>query len=303
MKSNVKLNKLFNLNNMFTLLLIVILILVIVCCVRKNKSNKENFLDWSPLTCNEKGETDWESKQHFGDVRCLDGQYGSAGASNDPRAKALGGFLEFTADGDQGELKDFVNRTEQVMTELESLSAFLYETLTISLRIYGNKDDGNLKTQKQSILEKYYLLTGIGSEDGTSDPLGMSTSDSNKHKNESLIELRKKIKDNLLDKTSKDKFNSLNNYFDGIDFMDYKQNGRTITKEIQKRRLTDKYNWRKNVSRKEPDTLLISGNKDDDNAEWDEKSAVIAFENELGITFIKEKQLIDNANSYRPTTN
>jgi hypothetical protein len=111
MKYNIKLKKLFNLNNIFTLLLIVILILVIVCCVRKSKSNKENFLDWSPLTCDKDGKTDWKSDKHFGDVRCLDGEYGSAGAGNDDRAKALGGFLEFTAAKEQAGGKDLSDFT------------------------------------------------------------------------------------------------------------------------------------------------------------------------------------------------
>jgi len=284
MKSNVKLNKLFNLNNMFTLLLIVILILVIVCCVRKNKSNKENFLDWSPLTCNEKGETDWESKQHFGDVRCLDGQYGSAGASNDARAKALGGFLEFTADGNQGELSDFIDKTSKVMDTLDVTAGLLYEEFKRRLREYDAKSDNGV-----IILKKFFELTGV--EDDI---------DTDLHKTNSIIKLKEFIKENTLDSDTKDSICN-GSYFNDINILDYTDptdKTKTISVQSQIEELKNKYCWRTKTGR---DTLLISEEKvvEDKNGnekivqdDWDEESAKTAFSNELHITKIKERKRI-----------
>jgi len=147
MKSNIKLNKLFNLNNIFTLLLIVILILVIVCCVRKSKSNKENFLDWSPLTCDKDGKTDWKSDKHFGDVRCLDGEYGSAGAGNDDRAKALGGFLEFTAAKEQADGKDLSDFTGKLSDQagLTGISNQLFNDVVMYINFFVGTREKLLK--------------------------------------------------------------------------------------------------------------------------------------------------------------
>lgn len=312
MKSNIKLNKLFNLNNMFTLLLIVILILVIVCCVRKSKSNKENFLDWTPLPCNEKGETDWDSPKHFGDVRCLDGEYGSAGAGNDDRAKALGGFLEFTAANKQADgkgLSDFVNKTSQVMNELEVLSALLYMKFIYGLNLYdGKASDGSENDQgdqyskiRTTILDNFRNL--VFPEAGSSktvDPKEMSRENANNFKTECIKILSKSIKDNNLDPSTKSSFNSSSStsaYFQGIEIINYKKDdGVIVTTEQQITELQKKYNWRKGDTKKK---LLLDGNKDDDDAKWDEDSAIIAFENELRITYFREKQEIEAANAFR----
>ena len=294
MKSNVKLNKLFNLNNMFTLLLIVILILVIVCCVRKNKSNKENFLDWSPLTCNEKGETDWESKQHFGDVRCLDGEYGSAGASNDARAKALGGFLEFTADSEQGDLKDFIGITSQVMSTLDATVEILYQVFTRNIRRYPPGT-----TNGDNILQKFYELTGVNDEINT-----------DLHKTNSLNKLKELIKGNILDSDTKESICD-GSYFNDIGIVEYTDPNdvtKTITVKSQKNKLKNKYCWRTKTGR---DSLLVKKEtvEEDENGkqkivqdDWDDQSAIIAFMNELHITKIIEKQNIDNGKEVRAET-
>jgi len=283
MKSNIKLNKLFNLNNIFTLLLIVILILVIVCCVRKSKSNKENFLDWSPLTCDKDGKTDWKSDKHFGDVRCLDGEYGSAGAGNDDRAKALGGFLEFSAK-EEGDINDKIGRTKQVMNTLDVTAGLLYEEFKRRLREYDAKSDNGV-----IILKKFFELTGV--EDDI---------DTDLHKTNSIIKLKEFIKENTLDSDTKDSICN-GSYFNDINILDYTDptdKTKTISVQSQIEELKNKYCWRTKTGR---DTLLISEEKvvEDKNGnekivqdDWDEESAKTAFSNELHITKIKERKRI-----------
>jgi len=303
MKSNVKLNKLFNLNNMFTLLLIVILILVIVCCVRKTKSNKENFLDWTPLPCDKNGKTNWKSSQHFGDIRCLDGEYGSSGAAQDPRAEMLGPFIEFTA-SEEGDLADKINlKTSPVMTDLESLASLLYMKFIYGLTSYdgrGNgKSKGDLKNQKDTILTNFKgLVFPLKSGDiNDVDPSKMEAEDERDFKIECINKLSELIKTNLLDPRTEKQFNNtqtINSYFNGINFVEFDDEvDGTITVNKQKENLKHKYNWRKGDTKR---TLLLSGDKNDDNAEWDDNAAIIAFENELNITYYNEKQEIENMN-------